>query len=105
MRIRTFIMAASAVVAVGFFGSSYIVIGRVVERTVRDNARDSSSALAQVAFTGMNQLMSTGWRRQQAEQFIGAIRDTAKDTPTVLQIYRGPVVVRDHGEIEQPPLD
>lgn len=105
MRIRTFIMAASAVVSVAFFGSSYIVIGRVVEHTVRENARTSSSALAQVAFTGMYQLMSTGWRREQAENFIVAIRGTAKDTPTELQIYRGPIVELDHGPIEQPPLD
>ncbi|HEX8987358.1 MAG TPA: bifunctional diguanylate cyclase/phosphodiesterase [Rhodocyclaceae bacterium] len=98
-------MAASAVVAVGFFGTSYVVMGRIVDHTVRENARASSSALAQVAFTGMYQLMSTGWRRQQAEQFIAAVRDTAHDTPTAVQIYRGPVVVLDHGEIEQPPLD
>ncbi|MGE5466788.1 MAG: putative bifunctional diguanylate cyclase/phosphodiesterase [Ignavibacteria bacterium] len=98
-------MAASAVVGIGFFGSTYVVIGRVVEHTVRENARASSSALAQVAFTGMYQLMSTGWRRSQAEQFIAAIRDTAKDTPTLLQIYRGPIVELDHGGIEQPPVD
>ncbi|MDD5250785.1 MAG: diguanylate cyclase, partial [Rhodocyclaceae bacterium] len=105
MRIRSFIMVTSAVVAVGFFGSSYVVIGRILEHTVRDNARESSSALAQVTFTGMYQLMSTGWRRERAEQFIAAIRGTAKDTPTELQIYRGPVVVLDHGEIDQPPFD
>lgn len=98
-------MAASAVVAVGFFGGSYLVIGRVVEHTVRDSARASSAALAQVAFTGMYQLMSTGWRRKQAEQFVVAIRESAKDTPTELQIFRGPIVELDHGAIEQPPLD
>ncbi|MBI4983939.1 MAG: EAL domain-containing protein [Rhodocyclales bacterium] len=105
MRIRSFIMAASAVVAVGFFGASYVVVGRILEHTVRENARDASAALAQVAFTGMYQLMSTGWQRKQALQFVTAIRDTARDTPTEVQIYRGPVVVADHGEIEQPPLD
>jgi diguanylate cyclase (GGDEF)-like protein len=98
-------MTASAVVAVSFFGASYVVIGRVIDHTVRENARASSSALAQVAFTGMYQLMSTGWRRDQAENFIVAIRDTAKDTPTELQIYRGPIVELDHGAINQPPLD
>ncbi|MDO8930791.1 MAG: bifunctional diguanylate cyclase/phosphodiesterase, partial [Rhodocyclaceae bacterium] len=105
MRIRTFIMAASAAVAVGFFGISYVVIGRILEHTVRENARESSATLAEVTFTGMYQVMSTGWRRKQAEKFISAIRDSAKDTPTHLQIYRGPVVVKDYGDIEQPPLD
>ena len=105
MRIRSFIMTASAVVAVGFFGVSYFVVGRILEHTVRENAREASAALAQVAFTGMYQLMSTGWQRKQAEQFITAIRETARDTPTELQIFRGPVVEANYGEIDQPPLD
>ncbi|MDK9725659.1 MAG: bifunctional diguanylate cyclase/phosphodiesterase [Sterolibacteriaceae bacterium MAG5] len=105
MRIRTFILAASAAVTVGFFGASYFVIGRILDHTVRENARESSNALAQVTFTGMYQVMSTGWKRKQAEKFIAAVRDSAKDTPTQLQIYRGPVVAKDYGEIEQPPFD
>ena len=105
MRIRTFILAASAAVAVGFFGVSYVVIGRILEHTVRENARESSATLAEVTFTGMYQVMSTGWRRKQAEKFIVAIRDASKDTPTHLQIYRGPIVVADYGDIEQPALD
>jgi diguanylate cyclase (GGDEF)-like protein len=105
MRIRTFILAASAAVAIGFFGISYLVIGRILEHTVRENARESSATLAEVTFTGMYQVMSTGWRRKQAEKFITAIRDASKDTPTHLQIYRGPIVVADYGDIEQPPLD
>lgn len=105
MRIRTFIMATSAAVAMGFFGVSYVVIGYLLEHTVRENARESSATLAQVTFTGMYQVMNTGWRRAQAEKFIAAIRDSAKDTPTHLQIYRGPVVAADYGNIEQPPLD
>lgn len=105
MRIRTFILAASAAVTVGFFGASYFVIGRILDHTVRENARESSNTLAQVTFTGMYQVMSTGWKRKQAEKFISAVRDSAKDTPTQLQIYRGPVVAKDYGEIEQPPFD
>ena len=106
MRIRSFILTASAAVAIGFFGASYFVIGRILEHTVRENARESSATLAEVTFTGMYQVMSTGWRRKQAEKFISAIHDAAaKDTPTQLQIYRGPIVVTDYGDIEQPPLD
>jgi diguanylate cyclase (GGDEF)-like protein len=105
VRIRTFILAASATVALGFFGVSYYTIGRVLENTVRSNARESSGMLAQVTFTGMYQVMSTGWSRKQAEAFIAAIVETARGTPTVLNIYRGPVVEADHGKIEQPSFD
>lgn len=105
MRIRTFIMAASAAVAVGFFGISYYAVSRVLDHTVRENARQSSAAVAQVAFNGMYQVMSTGWTRKQVEQFLAAVSGSAQDTSISIQIYRGPVVVADHGEISQPPFD
>jgi diguanylate cyclase (GGDEF)-like protein len=106
MRIRTFILATSAAVAFGFFGISYYTLGRVLEHTVRTNAQQSSNALAQTTFAAMYQVMSTGWRRKQAEAFIASVTESARrDTPTVLNIYRGPVVETDHGKIEQPPLD
>jgi diguanylate cyclase (GGDEF)-like protein len=105
MRIRTFILGASAAVALGFFGVSYLAIGHIIDHTVRANARESSDALAKLTFTGMYEVMKTGWRRSQAEHFINAVRETAKGTPTTLQIYRGPIVVADYREIEQPPFD
>ncbi len=105
VRIRTFILSASAAVAIGFFGISYFTIGRILEDTVRANARQSSAALAQVTFTSMYQVMSTGWRRRQAEAFVAAVADAAHGTPTELHIYRGPVVEADYRKIEQPPFD
>lgn len=105
MRIRTFILATSAAVALGFFGVSYYTLGSVLEHTVRTNARESSNTLAQVTFATMYQVMSTGWRRAQAEQFIASVSEAAKGTPTVLQIYRGPLVEADYGRIEQPAFD
>ncbi|WIM05623.1 MAG: EAL domain-containing protein [Candidatus Nitricoxidivorans perseverans] len=105
MRIRTFILSASAVVAIGFFSISYFAIGRIVDHTVRENARASSAALADVTFTGMYQVMSAGWKRKQAENYIAAVRDAARDLAVMVQIYRGPVVEADYGRIEQPPMD
>jgi len=105
MRIRTFILATSAAVALGFFGASYYTLGSVLEHTVRTNARESSNTLAQVTFASMYQVMSTGWRRAQAEKFIASVSEAAQGTPTVLQIYRGPLVEADYGRIEQPAFD
>ena len=105
MRIRTFILTASAVVAVGFLGLGYVAVNRVLDHTVRQSALDSSSTLARVTFASMYQLMSTGWSRQQAEQFLGAVAGAAKDTPTHVQIFHGGIVVQDYGEIAQPPID
>jgi diguanylate cyclase (GGDEF)-like protein len=105
MRIRSFILSASAVVAAGFFGVGYFAVSRVLDHTVREDARQSSAILAQVTFASMYQLMSTGWSRLQVEQFLGAVRAAPQDTPTNVEVYRGDIVVRDYGEIAQPPLD
>jgi len=105
MRIRSFIMSASAVVAIAFFAVGYFAISRILEHTVREDARQSSATLARLTFASMYELMSTGWNRRQAEQFLEAVRGAARDTPAQVEIYRGPVVARDYGEIAQPPLD
>lgn len=105
MRIRSFVMSASATVAIAFFALSYFAIGRVLEHSVREDARQSSAATANLTFAAMYELMSTGWNRRQAEQFLAAIRGAARDSATQVDIYRGPVVVKDFGEIQQSPID
>ena len=105
MRIRTFILMASAIVATGFFGVSYFSIGRILDHTIRENARITSEALAQTTFAGMYQMMAAGWSRKQVEEHLDAVREAADATGTTVQFYRGPVVVADYGEIKQPPMD
>ncbi len=105
MRLRTFIMAASAVVAIGFFGGSYVAISHIFDHAIKQNALQSATALAQVTFNGMYQIMSTGWRRKQAEAFIESTRAATRNSPTTVQIYRGAVVAGEYGEIRQPALD
>jgi diguanylate cyclase (GGDEF)-like protein len=105
MRMRSFIISASALVAVAFFGVGYFAISRILEHSVREDARQSSAATARITFASMYELMSTGWNRQQAEQFLEAVRGAARDTSTQVEIYRGPVVAADYGQIRQPPID
>lgn len=105
MRIRTFILTASAVVAAGFFGFGYFAVNRVLDHAVRESARQSSATLAQVTFASMFQLMSTGWSRQQAEGFLAAVSGAAQGTPTDIRIFRGSTVELDYGQIAQPALD
>ncbi len=105
MRIRTFIFATSAAVAAGFFAISYYTFGRVLERGVRDNALESANTLAQTTFASMYQVMSTGWRRAQVEEFIASVQEAARGTPTRVEIYRGPAVEADYGKIAQPAFD
>jgi diguanylate cyclase (GGDEF)-like protein len=104
MRLRTFIMGASAIVSIAFFGLSFVAVDRIIVHTVRQNAEISTAATAKVTFAGMFQLMRTGWTHRQAEKFIASMRSAGADAGIRVQIYRGPVVERNFGPIDQPPL-
>lgn len=105
MRIRRFIMFASAGVAASFYILGYMAVSRILDHAVREDARQSAAALAQVTFASMFQLMSTGWNRRQAESFLDAVRNASREKQTRVDIYRGAMVIADYGEIAQPPLD
>ncbi|MBI3140447.1 MAG: hypothetical protein HYZ19_01120, partial [Rhodocyclales bacterium] len=78
MRIRTFILTASALVSLVFFGGSYLAISQIFDRSVKENAVKSSETLANLTFNSMYQVMSTGWRRRQVEAFIAATREATR---------------------------
>lgn len=105
MRLRTFILSMSAAVSVGFFGVSYYALDRVLDRAVRDNASTAAETLARTTFTGMYQLMSTGWSRAQLDAHLSAMQASTGQTGISLAFHRGPVVERDFGGIAQPVQD
>ena len=105
MRLRTFILASSAVVSVLFFGGTYLVLNQVFEKAIQEEAVQSSRGLARLAFNNMYELMSTGWNRAQLKSFIKSASRSTDETPFTLDIIRGPVVEARFGPIEQPPLD
>lgn len=105
MRIKSFILATSAVVAAIFFGGAYLSLDRVFENIVRTNAARAADAATRVTFASMYQLMSEGWSRRQADDFLKSMARSGEGGNMQVQIYRGPLVVERYGEIEQPPID
>jgi GGDEF domain-containing protein len=105
MRINNFILATSAVVAAVFFGGAYWSLDRVFDNIVRTNAARASEAATRVTFASMYQLMSQGWSRSQADDFLRSMASSGTGSSMQVQIYRGQKVIDIYGEIEQPPLD
>ncbi len=105
MRIRTFILTASAAVGILFFGGSYLAIGSILDQVVKANAVRTSDAVARVTFSSMYQLMSAGWKRAQAEAFLKATHGAGADSGLEIDIYRGKLVEAIYDVIEQPPMD
>lgn len=73
--------------------------------TVREDARNISSIIAEQTFNSMFQLMRQGWNRDQVEQFIKGSQDAFAGTEYALEIYRGPVVEALFGKITQSQPD
>ena len=105
MKIRTFVLAASAVVAALFFGGSYWAVSRAFDSSIRDSARESASVMAKTTFVSMYELMSNGWQRKQVEHFLQGMRKASEGSKTTVEIYRTPIVEALFGKIEQPELD
>mgnify|MGYP002145299492 CR=1 FL=1 len=105
MRIHRFILATSAIVAALFFGGAYWALDRVFDNIVRDNAARSSESAARITFAAMYQLMSKGWSRSQADNFLRDVANAGGDDSMQVQIYRGAAVEELYGIIAQPPLD
>ena len=105
MRIRTFILAASAAVGILFFGGTYLTMGGILDQVVKANAVRTSDAVARVTFTSMYQLMSAGWKRAQAEAFLKATHGAGSDAGLEIEIYRGKLVEELYDVIDQAPMD
>jgi diguanylate cyclase (GGDEF)-like protein len=103
--IRGFILTASVIVSLLFFGGAYWANSRVFDQSVKNNALHSADTLAQVTFNSMFQLMSTGWTRAQVREFIDSTRRVAAGASYSVEIYRGDVVARRFGSIEQAAPD
>lgn len=105
MRIRRFILSASAAVAAVLFALTFYAANDVLQRTVAENARRAALATAELGFASMYRLMSTGWKRPQVEEFLASLRSAGHEDGLFVEIYRGPVVVADFGPIGQTVPD
>ncbi len=103
--IRTFILTASVIVSILFFGGTYFLTASIFDKSIKSNALQASNILAHSTFNSMFQLMSTGWTRAQVESFIQATKEGMADSAYSLDIYRGPVVEARFGPIAQGEMD
>ncbi len=103
--IKSFILAMSLLVSLLFFGGAYLIVSGIFNQSVQQSALKDSDLLARSTFASMYQLMSTGWTREQLEGFVEANREALAGSGYDLEIFRGPVVAEQYGQIDQAPID
>ena len=105
MRIRNFILVSSLVVGTLVFGGVWLSVGGLLDQVVKANAVRSSDAMARLTFSAMYQVMSTGWKRSQAEGFLRETQRAGGDSGLAIEIYRSKVVADLYDEIDQSAPD
>jgi len=103
--IKSFILTMSLLVSLLFFGGAYLIVSGIFNQSVQQSALKDSNLLARSTFASMYQLMSTGWTRAQLERFVEANRQALAGSGYDLEIFRGPVVAEQYGQIDQAPID
>lgn len=103
--LKGFILTASVLVSLIFFGGTYLVFSNIYSDSIKENALYVSSNLAHLTFNSMFQVMSKGWKRSQLEEFIASTKKSVEDTPTEIDVYRGDTVTQLFGPIKQGEMD
>ena len=103
--IKGFILTAALVVSVVLFAGMYLATTHVFDHAVRRNAATVSRTLAQATFQAMFQIMRRGWTRPEVEAFIHGVSRSRRDAPYDIHIYRGELVTKRFGPIDQGAMD
>src|SRR3990167_8512206 len=99
--IKGLLLTASLAFSLAIFALFYFSASVIYERSVREDAIKDADTLVHVTFNTMFQLMSTGWTRQQLDNFTLAITSATEGTATQVTVYRGEPVAQLFGEIPQ----
>lgn len=99
--LRTYIIAASATVAIIVFFLFAILLKYLFEKNINENAHRTSQAISRQVFNSMYQLMRQGWTREQMLYFIEGSESAFENTDFSINIYRSSVVEELYGQVEQ----
>ncbi len=104
MKLRNFILITSAAVGTIFLSGSWWALGNTFDTLFRDQAHAQAEQVARITLASMYEVMSQGWTREQAEEFLAAMREASDESGGLrLELYRGDLVETRYGLIDQPP--
>lgn len=102
--LRALIVIAALVVSVVVTASVYLATEAVFTQAVQRSAVQNARVLADGTFNAMYQIMRQGWTREQLNEFLDSLNQSA-DPGAVINVYRGRKVNELFGRLEQPAPD
>jgi len=105
MTIKKYLLQRTLIFSVLGFLVIFVLASQVYNQSIRDNASNVAERVAHQTFNSMYLVMSQGWSREQLERFIQQMELDNQDEDLTVSVYRGPVVDKLFGTIEQPAMD
>lgn len=104
-----FILSASVLVSLVFFGGGYWVFNQLYRDGMRATAEDHASTIARVTWQSMTQIMVRGWSRGELMSFVDSTRQALAEgagegeveTPSRIELHRGATVSRQFGALSE----
>ncbi|BCB96190.1 GGDEF-domain containing protein [Dissulfurispira thermophila] len=103
-RLKSFVCIAVLIASYISFNVTYLVVSSIYRHAFIKNADNVSDAISQQIFNSMLQLMERGWNRNELKTFLDSIKGVRTQFPYNVEIFRGEIVERDYGKIEQPDM-
>lgn len=103
--ISRLIIIVSAIVSLLLVAGTYLLFTGFGERMVNQISMQQTRSLARVTFTSMYQLMNQGWNREQVDAFAEKVGRSVVGSPLQIRFYRGELVSRQYGAINQGDMD
>ncbi|MBI5327340.1 MAG: GGDEF and EAL domain-containing protein [Deltaproteobacteria bacterium] len=103
--IKSFIFTVALVVVPIVSAGIYFFTSYLYEKSVVEYAMETSHAISDQTVNSMYQVMKRGWTRKEVEEFLSATGRAFSKTNYSVDIYRGEIVEKLYGKIEQKEMD
>lgn len=99
--LKNFIFVSMMLLTLLIFGGIFIFSTYLHTTLTKDEAVKTADAIASQTFASMYQVMRKGWSRDEMETFLHSLEESYKGSSNTIYVYRGPVVEKIFGKIDQ----
>lgn len=103
--LKGFLVWGAAIGSIIMFTIVFLAVSYWYTLNVKSDTMEASKNIADMTYNAIYHGMEKGWKRNEIMEFIESQNELFMNTPYSIEIYRGEVIQKVYGEIEQPPMD
>lgn len=102
--LKFFVLTSISTIALVLFVGTLFTTTTLYENMLAEQAQKTSRGISLQTYNSILQLMRMGASHEDLQEFVQATQIAHQDTPYQVEIYRGPLDVKQFVSAEQPPL-